>query len=301
MTIAVLMSTYNGGKYLDEQLASLAHQTVADAMTVYIRDDGSKDSTFDIIDRWKDELSIHLQKAENVGPARSFWELMTDRSIQADYYAFCDQDDIWDADKLETAVAQLQGDCHLYCCNCRIVDAQGKLLQPAMKDAAPQMDIPRVFVTGFIQGCAMVFTNALREYILSKNISCIPMHDVMLMLYGPAYGEVFWDNAPRFSYRVHESNVTVKSQKSALKKLQSTWRNWRSSSKNSMSTVAAQMLENELPLSEKDRMFLTRMSSYRSSLQNKLWLIRCEDIQHIPDVTYRSLRSYKVRLLLGLL
>lgn len=301
MTIAVLMSTYNGGKYLDEQLASLAHQTVADAMTVYIRDDGSKDSTFDIIDRWKEKLSIHFQKAENVGPARSFWELFTDRSIQADYYAFCDQDDIWDADKLETAVAQLRGDCHMYCCNCRIVDAQGKLLQSAMKDAAPQMDIPRVFVTGFIQGCAMVFTNALREYILSKNISCIPMHDVMLMLYGPAYGKVCWDNTPRFSYRVHENNVTVKSQKSALKKLHSTWRNWRSSSRNSMSTVAEEMLRNGLPLSEKDREYLSRMSTYRSSIRNKLWLIGYKDIQRIPDVTYRSLRSFKIRVMLGLL
>lgn len=301
MTIAVFMSTYNGGKFLDEQLASLANQTLADAMTVYLRDDGSNDNTLQIIHRWKDKLSIRLEKAENVGPARSFWELMTDRSIQADYYAFCDQDDIWDADKLETAVKQLRGPCHLYCCNCRIVDAQGKLLQPAMKEAAPRMDIPRVFVTGFIQGCAMVFTNELREFILGQHISCVPMHDVILMLYGPAYGKVFWDGTPRFSYRVHENNVTVKSQKSPLEKLRTTLRNWRNSSKNSMSTVAAQMLENDLQLSQKDRLYLSRMSAYRSGLLKRLWLIRYQDIQHIPDVTYRSLRSYKIRLLLGLL
>lgn len=301
MTIAVLMSTYNGGKYLDEQLASLANQTVAEAMNVYIRDDGSKDSTFDIIEQWKEKLPIHLRKAQNVGPARSFWELFTDRDIQADFYAFCDQDDIWDADKLETAVAQLRGDCHMYCCNCRIVDAQGKLLQPAMKDAAPQMEIPRMFVTGFTQGCSMVFTNALREHVLSKEITCVPMHDVMLTLYGAAYGKVYWDNAPRFSYRVHESNVTVKSQKSPLRKLQSTWRNWRSSSKNSMSTVAEEMLQNGLSLSEKDREFLSRMSAYRRGLRNRLWLMGYKDIQNIPDVTYRSLRSYRIRLLLGLL
>lgn len=301
MRIAVLMSTYNGGKYLEEQLVSLANQTVADEMSVYIRDDGSEDNTLDIINRWKGKLSIHLRKDGNVGPARSFWALFSDKTIQADFYAFCDQDDIWDADKLETAVAQLHGNCHLHCCNCRIVDSQGKLLQPVMKDTAPQTGIPRIFVTGFAQGCSMMFTNALREFILSKNISCIPMHDLMLTLYNAAYGDVFWDDTPRFSYRVHESNVTVKSQKSKLKKLQSTWWNWQNSSKNSMAIVASEMLNNDLHLSDEDREFLFKMSGYRSSIRSKLWLIGYKGVQNIPDVPYRSLRSYKIRLLLGLL
>ena len=58
MKIAVLMSTYNGEKYLDEQLESLAKQTVADKMTLYIRDDGSTDRTFDIIEKWKSKINI---------------------------------------------------------------------------------------------------------------------------------------------------------------------------------------------------------------------------------------------------
>ena len=76
MTIAVMMSTYNGKDYLSEQLESLANQTVAGDMTVYIRDDRSSDNTFEIIDRWRDRLSIVLFKGQNKGPAGSFWELL---------------------------------------------------------------------------------------------------------------------------------------------------------------------------------------------------------------------------------
>ena len=62
MKIAVLMSTYNGHSYLNEQLKSLAQQTVAEDVTVYIRDDGSTDDTFKIIEKWKTRMDIVLYK-----------------------------------------------------------------------------------------------------------------------------------------------------------------------------------------------------------------------------------------------
>ena len=58
MKVAVLISTYNGHKYLDEQLKSIAEQTVVNNLTLYIRDDGSKDNTFDIIDKWKNKIKL---------------------------------------------------------------------------------------------------------------------------------------------------------------------------------------------------------------------------------------------------
>ena len=72
MNIAVLMSTYNGHSYLNEQLKSLAQQTVAEDVTVYIRDDGSTDDTFKIIEKWKTRMAIVLYKESNAGPAMSF-------------------------------------------------------------------------------------------------------------------------------------------------------------------------------------------------------------------------------------
>ena len=100
MKIAILMSTYNGHKYLDEQMESLVNQTLKDNMTVYVRDDGSNDDTIEIIEKWSKKLDVVLYKGENIGPAKSFWDLFMNLGIQADYYAFCDQDDVWEKDKL---------------------------------------------------------------------------------------------------------------------------------------------------------------------------------------------------------
>ena len=87
MTIAVLMSTYNGEKYIDQQLESLYNQTIKDSMSIHVRDDGSKDSTIAIIESWKDRLNIQMTVGNNVGPAESFWEMMMNKEISADYYA----------------------------------------------------------------------------------------------------------------------------------------------------------------------------------------------------------------------
>lgn len=89
MRIAILMSTYNGHKYLDKQLKSIAEQTLIKNVTLYIRDDGSTDDTFGIISKWKSEIPIVLYKEKNAGPAMSFWNLLKKTEISADYYAFC--------------------------------------------------------------------------------------------------------------------------------------------------------------------------------------------------------------------
>ena len=129
MKIAVLMSTYNGHKYLDKQLKSIAEQTVVNHLTLYIRDDGSKDDTFDIIDKWKNKINIVLYKEKNAGPAMSFWQLLMKSEVKADYYAFCDQDDVWDKDKIEKGIEKLKGSIQLYACNCRIIDEKDVVIK----------------------------------------------------------------------------------------------------------------------------------------------------------------------------
>lgn len=294
MKIAILMSTYNGHKYLSQQLKSLAEQTVADNITVYIRDDGSSDDTFDIIDKWKEKLRIVLYKMNNAGPAMSFWQLLMNPEIQADYYAFCDQDDIWDNDKLETAIEQLHDDTHFYACNCRIIDENGKVIQKKRVNKKLEINIPRLFVCGCTQGCSMVFTDSLRQYLMKLDIQCIPMHDIVVMLYALEYGEICWDQTPHFSYRVHENNVVAKNNKSFAKKIQTTYWNWKNSSKNSMSEVAKEMLKNIQGLRESDKIFLRKMSDYK---KNKLYLIN--SYKYI-DIGKKELRSFKIRIILGL-
>ena len=297
MKIAVLMSTYNGEKYLSEQLESLANQTVADSMTVYIRDDRSSDKTFEIIEQWSKKLSIVLYKGENKGPAASFWELLMNPEIQADYYAFCDQDDIWDADKLEYCIQKLGEDVHLSMCNCRLIDGNGEVFQERWYEQAPHINIIRQFVCGAVQGCAIVFTDVVRKHILSLPLKCIPMHDTIVILHSMGLGKIYWEQEPHFGYRMHGNNVVAKDQKSLLRKLKTTWWNWKNSSKNSMSIVAAEMLASPLHLAQEERDYLNHVTTYRTSLKSKIYILKNAYTASVP---WQALRSYYLRVLLNL-
>lgn len=294
MNIAVLMSTYNGHNYLNQQLESLSNQTVADKMTVYIRDDGSTDDTFEIIEKWKSKLSIVMYKGKNAGPAMSFWLLLMNPEIQADYYAFCDQDDVWDSDKMKVAINHLNGDTHLYACNCRIIDENGKTIKEKRTHEDPEISLKRLFVSGCTQGCSMVFTNSLRKYIVSLNLQCVPMHDLLLMLYALQFGKIHWDNTPRFGYRVHSNNVVSKSNKNVIQKIKTTYWNWKNGSENSMAYVANEMLNSCELLSSKDRKFLEVLKQYKT---HKISLMRQMNKVHVDN---SALRSFYIRVALGL-
>ena len=110
--VNILLSTYNGEKYLSEQLDSLMNQTYQN-MVIYVRDDGSNDKTLDILYKYqkqdgrKQMIILKEDKPVNLGFMESFWILL--RSCEhADYYAFCDQDDVWLPEKVERGVAALE-------------------------------------------------------------------------------------------------------------------------------------------------------------------------------------------------
>lgn len=297
MTIAVMMSVYNGEAYLPQQLESLAQQTVADSMTVYIRDDGSSDATIAIIEQWCAKLSLVLLRGENVGPAQSFWKLLTNPDVQADYYAFCDQDDVWDPDKLESGIQKLKDGVHLSLCNCRLTDGEGAVIQERMYDTPPQINLMRQFVCGVAQGCSMVFTDSLRRYFLEQDISCVPMHDTIVILHALGLGRVAWEENPKFSYRLHEKNVVAKGNKSLLKRIRTTWWNWKNGSQHSMAEVAAELLDKPLQMTAEERQYLMHVTCCRTSLRSKIYILRNAYTQSVP---WRAVRSYYLRVLLNL-
>ena len=101
------MSTYNGEKYIDEQIDSvLAQKNVR--VDLLIRDDGSKDETVRIIKRYCEKFdNIKFYEGPNLKPARSFLNLIETAELNYDYYAFCDQDDVWHEDKLYQAIEKI--------------------------------------------------------------------------------------------------------------------------------------------------------------------------------------------------
>lgn len=299
MKIAVLMSTYNGEKYLDEQLESLSKQTVADKMTLYIRDDGSTDRTFDIIEKWKSKINIVLHKGKNVGPAMSFWELLMNQEIQADYYAFCDQDDVWDRDKIGRQIATLNNSIHLNCCNYRLSDANNKIIDARINISSPKFNMQDIIVTGSSQGCSMVFDDQFRTRILSLQIKYIPMHDFVIELYAVAFKCVSWVQDPLFSYRTHSNNVVYRNNRninyylSMYKKLR-TNRN-----RNGIEFVCKEILDNcGNLLQEHDKNFLIVLSNYHKNMRNKIKVIRM--LKH-RDYSQKLLRSFEIKILVGIL
>ena len=296
MNIAILMSTYNGSKYLDEQLESLSKQTMVSYMTVYIRDDGSSDNTIEIINSYKNRLSIELLEEENVGPARSFWILLN-KVTGADYYLFCDQDDVWDYNKVEKSISLLNGHTVLAACNCRLIDGEGKVISPIRLSEQPYISIPSLFVSGFTQGCSIAFTGQLRKKIVNSNIHCVPMHDIITILYGMNLGEIKWIDTPLFSYRIHGSNVVAKN-KSVIDNIKRTFWNWKNTRKNSMANVALELLKNEVELSGEDIVFLTCMANYRGSMKNKIRIITNKKTL---ISNRKALRSFRIRTILNLI
>lgn len=220
MKIAVLMSTYNGEKYIREQLESILQQSVImeqlAQMQVVIRDDGSKDGTIPIINTFMDGgggVNIVLERGGNLGVIASFFELIKN-APEADYYAFADQDDVWMPDKLESAVKLLQAEeqtCGaeiplLYCGDTNLVDGSLNLI--ARENKNPRPSFGNALVENICTGCTAVINRALLEKIRINvpNPNNIIMHDWWLYLIAETYGKTIFDSEPHMNYRQHGHN-----------------------------------------------------------------------------------------------
>lgn len=103
--VEVLMSTYNGELYIDEQIQSILSQKDVD-LNLLIRDDASKDNTIEKIKKYTTRDNVSFYNGKNIGATRSFFDLMN-HAGEYEYYCLSDQDDVWDDDKVITAVNKL--------------------------------------------------------------------------------------------------------------------------------------------------------------------------------------------------
>ena len=282
--VAVLMSTYNGERYLNCQIDSLLRQEGVD-VEILARDDGSKDRTLEILESYKckirdcakeqgeiqktdayiirdtprepDRVSIDNRQTgkgetygigskksgrcvkfdyyagENVGPARSFLDLMK-HAPEADFYALCDQDDTWLPDKLQISVQAIidSGEQHgqtkdmiptcndtksdrikynkpvLYYGNPRFSDNDGNLLKGPQGIYETSTDFPACLIKSNSTGCTMVFDRTLLDIINRKTPGPITMHDEWLHKVCLALGgSVIYDEDVHILYRQHGNNT----------------------------------------------------------------------------------------------
>lgn len=207
-TISVLMSTYNGGRYLRQQIDSILQQEGVE-VHLLVRDDGSTDNTLDILKSYAQKGQLKWYQGENLKSARSFLRLLKD-SEKCDYYAFADQDDYWEVEKLRVAVERLQDykeDTYaLYLAQPQAADPNLNPL-PTIQ-FKPLNTFGESLVYRFAMGCTMVMNNKLREVINSYEPQYPCMHDIWIYTIAHAIGsKVIWDNQPHTLNRQHGNNV----------------------------------------------------------------------------------------------
>lgn len=209
-SVCVLLSTYNGEKYLREQLDSLITQEGI-KLSIVVRDDGSEDNTIGILDEYmKRDSRITYYEGKNVGPAQSFLDLII-KSPDSDYYAFCDQDDVWDNDKLKIAVDFLekenQSKPNMYYSNLRIVDQTLSFYRFSHLEPLKQKTKYSVLTEDLATGCTVVFNRTTVKYVKIGIPECCSMHDTWISMICKFFGKTVYDFEAHISYRQHDNNV----------------------------------------------------------------------------------------------
>lgn len=210
--VAILLGTKDGERFLGEQLQSYVAQSHAD-WSLHVSDDGSSDATRDVVTAFAETrpACVTLRDGPCQGFSRNFMSLARDPSLQADYFAFSDQDDIWYPDKLERALGYLrtvsESTPAMYCSRTELVDERRRHL-----GFSPLFVRPPAFRNALVQniggGNTMVFNAAAKRLLEATGHVEIVSHDWWVyQVVSAVGGAVFYDSQPSMEYRQHDDNV----------------------------------------------------------------------------------------------
>lgn len=278
-SVAVLMSTYNGGKFIREQLDSILSQKNVN-MTLYIRDDGSSDDTVEIIREYmKSNASIHfMNDNKNLRPGASFMKLLMSvvrKEEKYDFYAFADQDDIWLEDKLSAAAVKI-GETEkpvLYCSN-QYIYKSGKN-EGIRFHENPDLTVVGHITNNEIYGCTMVMNYALVKLLSdikmpTKKYLDLRCHDSWVLHVAMIAGEVVYDENAYILYRIHENNTIGIVNRSLGERMK---RFFKGVTKNNRQECAEMLLDNFPDTEFPERKYLEEFAYYRKSLKKRFGLI----------------------------
>lgn len=220
-TIDILLATCNGAPYLPEQLDSLMAQTCR-SWRLLVRDDGSSDGTLEILENYRsrhpDVIMIIPNEGQNLGACGNFSRLL--EQADAPYVMFCDQDDFWLPDKIETTLAAMQelerqhgtATPLLIHTDLMVVDEQLTVIGESLwrfQRTEPQRltKLNRVLLQNLATGCTIMINRALRDLAVPVPKQAW-MHDWWLVLVATAFGRVAAVASPTVLYRQHEGNDT---------------------------------------------------------------------------------------------
>ncbi len=213
MKVNILLSTYNGERFLADQIRSIQEQTFSD-WTLLIRDDGSTDQTRQIIEEFvrEDERIrfINPDDMTNVGVVKSFHALV--KYEQADFYFFSDQDDVWLPEKMQMCLDEAdlypsQEPLMVYT-DLTIVNQDLEVLAESMirsQSHHANTELVQELTENTVTGGVAMFNYALAH--MWKDSDQIVMHDWYLALLATALGKLVYIDSPGELYRQHGNNV----------------------------------------------------------------------------------------------
>lgn len=268
--VAVLMSTYNGESFIVQQIDSILSQRDVD-VDLIIRDDGSTDSTVEKIKLLNDSR-IKIIQGENIGWKSSFSWLL--RNVQGyEYYAFSDQDDVWNPMKLKVAIDSIgisDFPC-LYYCDATIVDKDLNKIGIKKNYNPFQEKLTNIFICSG-QGCCIVLNKSTKKlfdaYIPKYDFS----HEAWLCIICGYFGKIIHDNNSYMMYRVTGQNTSGFGRTGKMELIRK--RKDKKFLQQIYPPYATELLSgfnNNLSVSEKKE--LLRVANYKKNLVNKLWML----------------------------
>jgi glycosyltransferase involved in cell wall biosynthesis len=210
--VAILMCSKNGAAFINAQLKSIAEQTHENWILI-ISDDGSSDDTVARLKRFAEDhpQKVGIRKGPGNGVCANFLSLANDPSIDADYFAFSDQDDVWYPDKLRRAVAcltrLLSNVPGMYCGRTELMDLHEKSY-----GLSPLFLRPPAFQNALVEslggGNTMMFNRAAKKILEEAATVAVVVHDWWIyQIVSAAGGVVYYDPEPMLKYRQHSDNV----------------------------------------------------------------------------------------------
>ena len=211
--IAVLLSSYNGENFVAQQLESILNQKTNYSFKIFVRDDGSKDTTLRILKKFSlNHKNIEIIAGKNKGYVASFFELLKISYLQGySWFAFSDQDDYWLPNKLQDAVDKIKPYDHepvLYGSKSLVTDEKllstGKTTQTKKKN----INFYNTAIQNILPGHGQVINKRLAKIILkyTGNTAQIYSQDLWISTVASVTGKVIFDDQPHTLYRMHSGN-----------------------------------------------------------------------------------------------
>lgn len=299
-SVAVIMSTYNGEAFVKEQIDSILAQTGVD-VSLFVRDDGSSDCTKEILSEYAGKYpNVTVSFEQNVGVGNSFMNALYSVPDSFEYYAFADQDDIWEDVKLYEAIRLLQESGKvLYASNQENTDRYGNSL--GMRYGADKnihLTPVSIIACNTLAGCTMVLKNEL--FLRLKDEKSRPsesllrnrIHDVWVAAVASVCGGIVYDERSFIKYRQHGNNVVggfedgiKEDAKSKLKKT------FNKEKRNGRSKLAKELVER---FDEASSFPLVGVCASKSKI--KLW----KNGRELRSYTKESAGGFFLKVLFGL-